>query len=185
MTPSCPIDRLEFSNIYHRDFLEASESGHKPVVKKTAADVDNDNLIVIDEPETQCEICRRGDREHLLLLCDGCDLGYHTSCLQPALLEVPRGQWFCPTCTGLGVGPATHAASVLPFPALPVVSRQANVARSRTVNNSSRRLRSGGNLITRTGQVICNIQINRNTVPVRNDLFIVLFVYSLRESGQP
>ena len=161
MTPSCPIDRIDFSNIFHRDTLDASESGHKPVTKKTAAEVDNDNVILIDEPETQCEVCRRGDREHLLLLCDGCDLGYHTSCLQPALSEVPRGQWFCPTCIGLGVGGAspTPQASVLPFPALPVVSRQPHVARSRTVTSNSRRLRSGGNLITRTGQVICNIQI--------------------------
>ena len=28
-----------------------------------------------EEPEIQCEVCTRGDRENLLLLCDGCDLG--------------------------------------------------------------------------------------------------------------
>eukprot|EP00090_Calanus_glacialis_P044296 TRINITY_DN7890_c0_g1_i1.p1 TRINITY_DN7890_c0_g1~~TRINITY_DN7890_c0_g1_i1.p1 ORF type:complete len:1656 (-),score=536.89 TRINITY_DN7890_c0_g1_i1:497-5410(-) len=151
VTPSCPIDRLEFSNIFHRDHLAASESGHKPVAKKGPA-AQPDDIIVIDEPETHCEVCRGGDREHLLLLCDGCDLGYHTTCLDPVLQEVPRGQWFCPTCTGLGVGVADSQAETRPFPAASV-SRQAHVARSRTARSSSRRLRSGGNLITRTGQL--------------------------------
>ena len=27
-----------------------------------------------------CQICRKGDNEELLLLCDGCDRGYHTYC---------------------------------------------------------------------------------------------------------
>ena len=30
--------------------------------------------------------------------------GYHTTCLTPALEEVPRGAWYCPTCAGVGVG---------------------------------------------------------------------------------
>ena len=40
---------------------------------------------ILESPETHCEVCRSGDREHLLLLCDGCDLGYHTDCLDPPL----------------------------------------------------------------------------------------------------
>ena len=34
------------------------------------------------------EECRGGDREHLLLLCDGCDLATHTTCLTPPLSQV-------------------------------------------------------------------------------------------------
>ncbi|KAL1425473.1 hypothetical protein MTO96_019137 [Rhipicephalus appendiculatus] len=31
-----------------------------------------------------------------ILLCDVCDAGYHTSCLKPALMIIPDGDWFCP-----------------------------------------------------------------------------------------
>ena len=41
-----------------------------------------------EEEVTVCEVCRVGDREHLLLLCDGCDLGHHTTCLTPRLPQV-------------------------------------------------------------------------------------------------
>ena len=32
------------------------------------------------------------------LLCDGCDVAYHTHCLVPPLEVVPAGDWFCPSC---------------------------------------------------------------------------------------
>ena len=44
------------------------------------------------------QVCGRCDREAELLLCDGCDLGYHLDCLAPALSTVPVDEWFCPTC---------------------------------------------------------------------------------------
>ncbi|KAG1663201.1 PHD and RING finger domain-containing protein 1 [Nymphon striatum] len=49
---------------------------------------------------TVCEVCGQGDREDQLLLCDGCDRGYHCDCLSPALNEVPIEEWFCPDCAG-------------------------------------------------------------------------------------
>ena len=55
-----------------------------------------------DNP-TLCERCGCGDREDSLLLCDGCDLGYHMDCLVPSLSRVPRGRWFCPTCEASGL----------------------------------------------------------------------------------
>ena len=33
-----------------------------------------------------------------MLLCDGCDKGYHTYCIEPPIEEVPEGDWFCPKC---------------------------------------------------------------------------------------
>ena len=33
-----------------------------------------------------------------MLLCAGCDHGYHTYCLKPPLKEVPDGDWFCYDC---------------------------------------------------------------------------------------
>ena len=33
-----------------------------------------------------------------MLLCDGCDRGYHTFCLNPPLARAPLASWFCPDC---------------------------------------------------------------------------------------
>ena len=33
-----------------------------------------------------------------MLICDGCEEGYHTFCLVPKLKGIPRGDWFCTTC---------------------------------------------------------------------------------------
>lgn len=43
-----------------------------------------------------CTVCQSGDDERNLLLCDGCDEGYHVSCV--GLQRVPRGRWHCPSC---------------------------------------------------------------------------------------
>lgn len=46
-----------------------------------------------------CLICQRGDSEENMLLCDGCDDSYHTFCLMPPIMEIPKGDWRCPKCT--------------------------------------------------------------------------------------
>ena len=33
-----------------------------------------------------------------MLLCDGCDKGFHTYCPVPAIEEIPDGDWFCSKC---------------------------------------------------------------------------------------
>uniref|UniRef100_A0A3B4DMB2 Bromodomain adjacent to zinc finger domain, 2A n=1 Tax=Pygocentrus nattereri TaxID=42514 RepID=A0A3B4DMB2_PYGNA len=51
-----------------------------------------------------CQMCRKGDNDECLLLCDGCDRGWHMFCLRPKVTEVPEGDWFCPTCISKGIG---------------------------------------------------------------------------------
>ena len=34
-----------------------------------------------------------------MLLCDECDAAFHTFCLNPPLPEIPKGKWFCDSCT--------------------------------------------------------------------------------------
>lgn len=51
-----------------------------------------------------CQMCRKGDNEELLLLCDGCDRGYHTYCCMPKLLSIPEGDWYCMDCIVLAAG---------------------------------------------------------------------------------
>lgn len=53
----------------------------------------------IQEDPTYCEICGECDREDRMLLCDGCDLGYHMECLQPQLFHIPLDEWYCSECS--------------------------------------------------------------------------------------
>ncbi|KAK4509010.1 phosphogluconate dehydrogenase (decarboxylating) gnd1 [Mucor velutinosus] len=45
-----------------------------------------------------CEICHKNGNEDSLLLCDGCNRGFHTYCLNPPLPSVPKTDWFCFQC---------------------------------------------------------------------------------------
>ncbi len=47
------------------------------------------------EPECYCQECGESTDEATLLLCDGCDLGYHLACLRPRLTAVPDDDWYC------------------------------------------------------------------------------------------
>ncbi|KAF2350689.1 Zinc finger RING-type [Trinorchestia longiramus] len=90
---SCPQDRLNFVKVLVRKRLGG------PVVRtEEVSEVQPHDIPHEDEDITCCEVCRRGDREAELLLCDGCDLGYHMSCLRPPLRSVPVQEWFCPAC---------------------------------------------------------------------------------------
>ncbi|KAK5863854.1 hypothetical protein PBY51_000851 [Eleginops maclovinus] len=48
--------------------------------------------------KVNCQVCRKGDNDDCLLLCDGCDRGCHMYCLKPKITQVPEGDWFCPHC---------------------------------------------------------------------------------------
>lgn len=56
-----------------------------------------------------CHNCGRGDVEESMLLCDGCDDSYHTFCLMPPLLEIPKGDWRCPKCVAAEVSKPMEA----------------------------------------------------------------------------
>ncbi|CAD6215553.1 GSCOCG00000363001-RA-CDS [Cotesia congregata] len=47
---------------------------------------------------TVCEKCGLRDREDKLILCDDCDISYHTDCLDPPMENVPYGTWKCKSC---------------------------------------------------------------------------------------
>ncbi|PIN14456.1 Histone-lysine N-methyltransferase [Handroanthus impetiginosus] len=52
-----------------------------------------------DYSDVYCEKCGSGQYPAELLLCDKCDRGYHLFCLRPILVAVPKGRWFCPSCS--------------------------------------------------------------------------------------
>ncbi|XP_063674608.1 lysine-specific demethylase 5B-like isoform X1 [Bolinopsis microptera] len=45
-----------------------------------------------------CKVCKNGDRDDAMLLCDECDEPYHIYCLNPPLEKIPSGEWRCPVC---------------------------------------------------------------------------------------
>lgn len=47
----------------------------------------------------KCKTCKKSGDAEKLLLCDKCDKGYHMYCLKPPLKRVPRGDWFCESCS--------------------------------------------------------------------------------------
>ncbi|KAM4631173.1 bromodomain adjacent to zinc finger domain protein 2B isoform 2-T2 [Polymixia lowei] len=66
-----------------------------------------------------CQICRKGDNEDLLLLCDGCDKGCHTYCHKPKITSIPEGDWYCPACISKASGPSPKSKKP---PSKPVAS---------------------------------------------------------------
>ncbi|KAJ3162468.1 hypothetical protein HDU86_004950 [Geranomyces michiganensis] len=45
-----------------------------------------------------CEICAGGENDEQMLLCDGCNRGYHLYCFDPPMVAIPNTDWFCPDC---------------------------------------------------------------------------------------
>ncbi|KAI5638094.1 PHD-finger domain-containing protein [Phthorimaea operculella] len=54
--------------------------------------------------KANCQFCLLGDNEEQLLLCDGCDKGYHTYCFKPVMDNIPEGDWYCWECVNKARG---------------------------------------------------------------------------------
>ena len=50
------------------------------------------------DPDMTCEVCGHSEDDSNMLLCDKCNRGFHSTCLQPPLAEVPEGKWYCDLC---------------------------------------------------------------------------------------
>jgi DNA invertase Pin-like site-specific DNA recombinase len=59
--------------------------------------------------DTICHICNSGEDEAHMLLCDQCDRGFHTGCLN--LRSVPSGSWYCPGCIRASATTTTTTAT--------------------------------------------------------------------------
>lgn len=95
---TCPVDRMTFDFIVVRACAGGRVLRTEPV--KVLERRPSVEILVIEDP-TICQVCGRADNEETMLLCDGCDLGYHMACLTPPLEEVPIDQWLCPNCDDL------------------------------------------------------------------------------------
>ncbi|CRL04122.1 CLUMA_CG017234, isoform A [Clunio marinus] len=91
---TCPIDRKEFQEINVYGNLDCNHLLRVVELKEKL--ILND--FISAEEFTACELCLLTNREDCMLLCDGCDKGFHMDCLDPPLLEIPLGNWYCNEC---------------------------------------------------------------------------------------
>ncbi|KAM4572837.1 uncharacterized protein phrf1 isoform 2-T2 [Odontesthes bonariensis] len=125
---SCPVDRIVFSSIYLRKCYGGKVKKMITVQKPVKAG--QEETVDFDLEQTNCEVCGGSDREDRLLLCDGCDAGYHMECLTPPLDSVPVEEWFCPGCEANGRHSRGLAEELSDTDSLPSTARPAT-SRSR------------------------------------------------------
>ena len=60
-------------------------------------------IEIAESGDIKCTICSHGLSigNNKILLCDGeqCTGAYHQQCLQPNVLKLPLGEWYCPNCS--------------------------------------------------------------------------------------
>ncbi|KAL6629741.1 hypothetical protein ACP70R_029506 [Stipagrostis hirtigluma subsp. patula] len=66
------------------------------------------------DDDVRCEACGSGEAAAELMLCDGCDRGFHIFCLRPILPRVPAGDWFCASCRSPSHKSAASSSSPKP-----------------------------------------------------------------------
>ncbi|KAI9713662.1 MAG: hypothetical protein M1812_006634 [Candelaria pacifica] len=139
-TNSCPICRQVFNTV------ELSWSVGAPIVssytvqdKVQEAEIDPSMLIEeFSEDEVDdfqpCPVC--GDDGDTLLICDGCEVGWHMFCV--GLDSVPSGDWYCESCAGQRpLEPCIPASAAAPNQA-PVQSHRHADRRTRGPQRRSR-----------------------------------------------
>ncbi|XP_056596153.1 PHD and RING finger domain-containing protein 1 isoform X2 [Triplophysa dalaica] len=141
---SCPVDRKIFNNILlrkcHGGKVQKTIAVQKPIKPGQEEQVDEE----LDQ--TSCEVCGGRDREDRLLLCDGCDAGYHMECLTPPLDAVPVEEWFCPECIASNRSSGSNQVSEEESSSLPTTSRpQSRPTRAIARTQHSERVRANVN----------------------------------------
>ncbi|XP_072277757.1 PHD and RING finger domain-containing protein 1 [Pyxicephalus adspersus] len=154
---SCPVDRITFSCIHIRAHYGGKILKKVPIQKKN-------ETVEEEEDPTNCEVCGRSDREDRLLLCDGCDAGYHMECLTPALNAVPVDEWFCPECAPTHQPDEDQVSeeevTSLLVDVIPTTSRlRTNIVRTRAIarTRQSERVRASVNRIRTTARNTQNV----------------------------
>lgn len=82
----------------------AAPSADTIAVRSNAALDGRAEAVIAYEPPVAgleaCEVCKCGQDGARMILCDRCNCGFHTYCLDPPLSAVPAGEWLCVDCMG-------------------------------------------------------------------------------------
>lgn len=79
-----------------------------------------------DLDDIPCILCGKYDGEDWMLICEGCNKGYHTYCIEQGNRELPPAPWYCPTCVGkrTSASPATASTPKLVAKRSPLLPRK-------------------------------------------------------------
>ncbi|XP_057774595.1 methyl-CpG-binding domain-containing protein 9 isoform X2 [Salvia miltiorrhiza] len=115
----------KFEDLYEKEVLTLLQKmADISNVKDSSPDAlkDRDDLLVqvcnsalprAPWDEGICKVCGMDKDDDNVLLCDKCDSEYHRYCLDPPLLRIPEGNWYCPSCvTGQSLPCSTTYGSV-------------------------------------------------------------------------
>lgn len=98
-------EELKFDENYDEFACEEYDENEEPVIvkrartaKKVHSDNESNSSSEMEGDDKPCGRCGQKDHPEWILLCDKCDSGYHTACLNPPLMIVPDGNWYCPPC---------------------------------------------------------------------------------------
>lgn len=78
-------------------FLESCIAWDKSIMRAVGTKLLRTNRLSVRSLQS-CQFCGGGENEEQLLLCDGCDKGYHMYCFKPKMDTIPEGDWFCFEC---------------------------------------------------------------------------------------
>lgn len=76
------------------DEYKFNENPYNDYNSDDMTDFENEN----EDEDAWCHICGLETDEVKMLICDGCDKGYHTYCMTPKISKIPKGKWFCEAC---------------------------------------------------------------------------------------
>ena len=87
-----------------------------PLIKKP----EGDWFCPMCDRDDVCEICSCSQEENMLLCGNedgtrGCGKGFHSGCLNPPLIDIPEGDWYCSTCNSAGSSESTDADGIAPL----------------------------------------------------------------------
>ncbi|XP_071359457.1 PHD and RING finger domain-containing protein 1 isoform X2 [Trachinotus anak] len=133
---SCPVDRIAFNSIYLRKCYGGKVK--KMITVQKPVKEGQEETVDLDLEQTSCEVCSGSDREDRLLLCDGCDAGYHMECLTPPLDSVPVEEWFCPECEANNRHSRGSAEELSDADSLPSTARSATSRHQARATGSTR-----------------------------------------------
>ncbi|KAL9157574.1 hypothetical protein ABFS82_08G013100 [Erythranthe guttata] len=87
-----------FDSLYLKEVLPLQQK-----LDNCNEDIDDLDAVANEIPKAPwdkgiCKVCGIDEEDNKVLLCDQCDAEYHTYCLSPPLVGVPRGSWHCLNC---------------------------------------------------------------------------------------
>lgn len=86
---------------FKSNFKKFSAESKDPELQEAAeeaAEAFGDPELLADMEDQPCDICKKKDDDDKMLLCDKCNHGYHTYCLNPPVTKLPEDNWYCEDC---------------------------------------------------------------------------------------